>query len=184
MKFDPFGIGSLSVTQRAEHERKLQREIDLYYAPGSDFPTRPVCPFISKNELKLLTLLQAALPKHYIFTQVQLTRLVDVDQSAIDDYNNQNGGASKITKWQFLNLFQLLSVDFAICDSLGLPVCAIELDGPEHETDPDKGKRDVIKARALGGAGIALCRFYNSQLTSVSGCESIISKVVSLALVL
>lgn len=182
MAFDPFGIGNLSPKERAEYERKLQREIALSYAPGSDYPTRQVRPFISTNELKLLTLIQSALPKHYVFTQVQLTRIVDVDQTAIDDYNKGSGGTGSITKWQFLKLFQLLSVDFLVCDSLGHPVFAIELDGPEHETDPVKGERDVIKAQALGGAGVALCRFYNSQLISGDGREAITNKVVSLAL--
>lgn len=96
-------------------------------------------------ERELYRRLQQALPDYLIFSQVQLSRLIDVAPDA--------------EKQAWLNRINRMSVDFVICASDGAKIlAAIELDDSSHNL-PERIKADSKKDKALKSAGIPMIRW-------------------------
>lgn len=96
-------------------------------------------------ERELYRRLQQALPDYLIFSQVQLSRLIDVAPDA--------------EKQAWLNRINRMSVDFVVCANDGAKIlAAIELDDSSHNL-PERIKADSKKDKALKSAGIPMIRW-------------------------
>ena len=140
-------------------------------------------PFLSVNEQTLLQLLSPSLPGRHICCQVQLIRLVALDESKLtqqflQDYQYLLANRSE-PKWFFFNLISLLSLDFVFLNAQGTPTCVVELDGPEHETDLDLIERDKVKAQVLGSVGIPFQRFKNVDIADSNKVNALVAWVLS-----
>ena len=96
-------------------------------------------------ERELYRRLQQALPDYLIFSQVQLSRIIDV--------------APEAQKQAWLNRINRMSVDFVICATDGAKIlAAIELDDSSHDL-PERIKADNKKDKALRSAGVPIIRW-------------------------
>ncbi len=96
-------------------------------------------------ERELYGRLRQALPDYLIFSQVQLSRIIDV--------------APEAEHQAWLNRINRMSVDFVICAADGAKIlAAIELDDSSHDR-PDRIKADSKKDKALLSAGVAIIRW-------------------------
>ncbi len=96
-------------------------------------------------ERELYGRLRQALPDYLIFSQVQLSRIIDV--------------APEAEHQAWLNRINRMSVDFVICAADGAKIlAAIELDDSSHDR-PDRVKADSKKDKALLSAGVAIIRW-------------------------
>lgn len=98
---------------------------------------------MSPTELKLYCLLASAFPNHLVFTQVQLSQVVQAPSPA-DRF-----------KWN--NRINRMSLDFVVCEMSSNPICVIELDDKTHLRESAK-VRDEKKDKALKAAGIPITR--------------------------
>ena len=109
-----------------------------------------VCPYVPRElmtapERELYGRLRQALPDYLIFSQVQLSRIIDV--------------APEAEHQAWLNRINRMSVDFVICAADGAKIlAAIELDDSSHDR-PDRIKADSKKDKALLSAGVAIIRW-------------------------
>jgi len=111
-------------------------ELDWPYIPRE---------LMTPPERVLFGRLRQALPDYLIFTQVQLSRMLDVDVE-VDHHG-------------WLNRINRMSVDFVICAPDGATIlAAIELDDSTHDR-ADRIKADAKKDRALTEAGIRIIRW-------------------------
>lgn len=108
--------------------------------------------FLSGNETAFLARLKSWFPEVDIHCQVQLMRLVEVDNKQVaaeliegffeqstrvgHEYKAPMPKEVQAEYWRQHNMFNLLSCDFVLTDPLGVPLCVIELDGDEHTYDP------------------------------------------------
>lgn len=96
-------------------------------------------------ERELYRRLQQALPDYLIFSQVQLSRIIDV--------------APEAQKQAWLNRINRMSVDFVICATDGAKIlAAIELDDSSHD-QAERIKADSKKDKALRSAGVPIIRW-------------------------
>ncbi len=96
-------------------------------------------------ERELYRRLQQALPDYLIFSQVQLSRIIDV--------------APEAQKQAWLNRINRMSVDFVICATDGSKIlAAIELDDSSHD-QAERIKADSKKDKALRSAGVPIIRW-------------------------
>lgn len=165
MAFNP--IKYAGETQE-EFEKRMTGSI-LYNEPlDMDFPSMITAHFLSKHEQALFAHLKKTCPNHYVWPQVQLIRLLNIDEKRIEEEGKKDtlrdGLEPKPSKWPSFNEIRLLSLDYVIADVNFTPVCAIELDGPEHKTDPSTITRDKNKAAALKAANFPLLRFENEEV--------------------
>ena len=109
-----------------------------------------VWPYVARElmtapERELYGRLRQALPEYLIFSQVQLSRIIDV--------------APEAEKQAWLNRINRMSVDFVICAADGAKIlAAIELDDSSHDR-PERIKADSKKDKALLSAGVAIIRW-------------------------
>jgi len=100
---------------------------------------------MTASERELYGRLRQALPDYLIFSQVQLSRIIDV--------------APEAEHQAWLNRINRMSVDFVICAADGAKIlAAIELDDSSHDR-PDRIKADSKKDKALLSAGVAIIRW-------------------------
>ena len=114
-------------------------------------------PYVKKNimsptELKLYERLDLAFPNHLVFSQVQLSRVIE----ALPSKDSR--------KW-FSTISQK-SLDFVICDKSSNPLYVIELDDKTHLRESAK-IRDAKKDKALGAAGIPIIRIKVDEMPTV-----------------
>lgn len=83
---------------------------------------------MTDTELILFHRLREALPDHYIFTQVQLSQLVNIKKG--HSFQMWFGRISR------------MSVDFVVTDKLPITIVAIELDDKLHYTDEKRHATD------------------------------------------
>lgn len=103
---------------------------------------------MTDTECVLFARLQQALPEYLIFTQVQLSRIIEVKIAPGE--RDEHG---------WLNRINRMSVDFVICAADGQTIlAAIELDDASHERK-DRQVADAKKDRALVTAGIRVIRW-------------------------
>lgn len=123
---------------------------------ANDKPTKEsiddmkVWPYVARElmtapERELYRRLQQALPDYLIFSQVQLSRIIDV--------------APEAQKQAWLNRINRMSVDFVICATDGAKIlAAIELDDSSHD-QAERIKADSKKDKALQSAGVPIIRW-------------------------
>ncbi|WP_034298024.1 DUF2726 domain-containing protein [Herbaspirillum sp. RV1423] len=124
------------------------------------------------REAMLLKLLQQWRPSELIWCQVHLLQLFQIDQKAMNSFNQwwahlaPQGGFSltNATRWKILNPVTKLSLDFVIADTSGNILFAIELDGRSHTTNDRQIENDEVKTFLLRHLGISLLRIDNAEI--------------------
>ena len=100
---------------------------------------------MTATERELYARLRQALPEYLIFSQVQLSRIIDV--------------APEAEHQSWLNRINRMSVDFVVCAPDGAKIlAAIELDDSSHEK-ADRIQADAKKDKALRSAGVPIIRW-------------------------
>jgi hypothetical protein len=118
--------------------------------PKQSVDEMKVWPYVARElmtapERELYGRLRQALPDYLIFSQVQLSRIIDV--------------APEAEHQAWLNRINRMSVDFVICAADGAKIlAAIELDDSSHDR-PERIKADSKKDKALLSAGVAIIRW-------------------------
>jgi len=100
---------------------------------------------LTQPEQVLFHRLRRALPDHIVLAQVQVSRVLGV-QEGFNDY-----------EWS--NLVNRLSYDFVVCKKDGSVVLAIELDDSSHDA-PSRQQTDARKDKAALDAGLRLIRWH------------------------
>ena len=114
---------------------------------GDDLPVWPFEPmlFMTNSEVRFFARLQEAMPEHFIFAQVQLSRLIqstDLDDAAF-----------------WFNRICRMSADYVLVDRNAQTIIAvIELDDWTHDK-PERQRADQKKTKAIESAGLPLIRF-------------------------
>lgn len=112
-------------------------------------------PIMTDSEVQFFKKLQLALPEYIIFSQVQLSRIIQPGEEAGSDH-------------QFwLNRVCRQSVDFVLIDkNMQTVLVAIELDDWTHESHA-RQKQDAKKDKALASAGIPIIRFHAEKMPNI-----------------
>jgi very-short-patch-repair endonuclease len=113
------------------------------YNPNETWPFEKK-KILTATEQKLYFTLCEALPNHCIFSQVQLSQLIQVKKG--NDYK------------AWFNRINRMSADFVITDKTFNTVAVIELDDKSHEK-PERIEADKKKDKALASAGIETIRW-------------------------
>ncbi len=114
-----------------------------------------VMPLMTDSEIIFFRKLQQALPEYLIFSQVQLSRMIEPSQEAGNE------------RQFWFNRVCRQSVDFVIVAGDAKTILlAIELDDWTHESK-NRQKQDAKKDKALSSAGIAILRFHAERMPSV-----------------
>lgn len=130
------------------------------------WPYEPL-PIMTDSEVVFFRLLQEAVQDHYlIFSQVQLSRIIDA-------HNSEDSG-----KW--LNRINRMSVDYLLVDTQDAqtPLVVIELDDWSHETK-ERQLADAKKDKSLSCAGIPIMRFHGEQMPTAEVLADEIDQVMS-----
>ena len=110
--------------------------------------------------------LQKAVPEYYIFSQVQLSRIIQP---------NDDAGTNK-SFW--FNRICRQSVDYVLVDrDAQTTLLAIELDDWTHDSAA-RVKADEKKDKALASAGIPILRFHAERMPSVNVLRHDIEMVI------
>ncbi|WP_066801237.1 DUF2726 domain-containing protein [Moraxella oblonga] len=114
-----------------------------------------VMPIMTDSEVIFFKKLVEALPEYLIFSQVQLSRIIEPSEDAGND------------RAFWFNRICRQSVDYVVvakdCQTVLL---AIELDDWTHESKT-RQKQDDKKDKALASAGIAVVRFHAERMPSI-----------------
>lgn len=113
------------------------------YNPEEDWPFERK-KILTNPEQALYFKLCEALPEHCIFSQVQLSQLVQVKKG--HDFK------------AWFNRINRMSADFVVTDKNMHTIAVIELDDKTHEK-PDRIEADKKKDKALASAGIRTIRW-------------------------
>lgn len=109
-------------------------------------------PIMTNSEVIFFKKLITALPEYHIFSQVQLSRIIEPSQEAQGD------------RAFWFNRICRQSVDYVVvaqdCQTV---LVAIELDDWTHESKA-RQKQDDKKDKALASAGIAVVRFHAEKM--------------------
>lgn len=125
-----------------------------------------VMPLMTDSEIIFFRKLQQALPEYLIFSQVQLSRMIEPSQEAGNE------------RQFWFNRVCRQSVDFVIVAADAKTILlAIELDDWTHQNRTRK-KQDDKKDKALTSAGIAIMRFHAEKLPSVEVLRAEILQVI------
>lgn len=123
---------------------------------GDDLPIWPfdAMPLMTDSEVLFFKKLQVALPEYLIFSQVQLSRIIEPSEEA----------GSERQFW--FNRICRQSVDYVVvAPDAQTVLLAIELDDWTHESRA-RQKQDAKKDKALASAGIAIVRFHAERMPS------------------
>lgn len=112
-------------------------------------------PILSPPELRVSERLRAALPGYFIYPQVSMCSIIEVEGNRYNPHF-----------WLMFNRFAKMSVDFLVCDERNKVVCAIEIDDATHLQER-RIKADRVKTHALESAGIRLIRWQARSTPSV-----------------
>ena len=118
--------------------------------PKQSVDDMKVWPYVPRElmtapERELYGRLRQALPDYLIFSQVQLSRIIDV--------------APEAEHQSWLNRINRMSVDFVVCAPDGAKIlAAIELDDSSHEK-AERIQADAKKDKALRSAGVPIIRW-------------------------
>lgn len=123
---------------------------------GDDLPVWPFepMPLMTDSEVLFFHKLQQALPEYRIFSQVQLSRIIEPTEDTGKD------------RQFWFNRVCRQSVDFVLVDQdLQTVLLAIELDDWTHDSQA-RQRQDAKKDKALASAGIAIMRFHAEKMPS------------------
>lgn len=128
------------------------------------WPYQPL-PVMTDSEVVFFRLLADAVPDElYIFSQVQLSRIIDAHES-------EHSG-------QWLNRINRMSVDYLLVDAdARTTLIVIELDDWSHETTA-RQRADAKKDKALSCAGIPVMRYHGEHMPSVTQLHADIMQVL------
>jgi very-short-patch-repair endonuclease len=124
--------------------------------PKLDWPVRAK-PLLTPAEQTLFRRLCEAFPDHFVFAQVALSQLIDVDRVP--------------NRRSVFNRFSQLVADFVLCTKALAVVAVIELDDSSHDRE---GRRatDAKKAGVLEAAGYRLVRFRVSKMPNTADARA------------
>ncbi|MDO5768228.1 MAG: DUF2726 domain-containing protein [Psychrobacter sp.] len=129
------------------------------------WPFEPM-PIMTDTEVLFFRKLQKALPEYYIFSQVQLSRIIEPSEEAGSDRSF------------WFNRICRQSVDYVLVDSdAQTTLAAIELDDWTHESQKSQ-KADAKKDKALASAGIPILRFHAERMPSIEILRHEVLKVI------
>lgn len=129
------------------------------------WPFEPM-PLMTDTEVLFFRKLQQAVPEFYIFSQVQLSRVIEPNDEAGTD------------KRFWFNRICRQSVDYVLVDTdAQTTLLAIELDDWTH-TGAARQKADDKKDKALASAGIPILRFHAERMPSVEVLRHEVLKVI------
>lgn len=118
------------------------------------WPFEPM-PIMTDSEVQFFKKLQLALPEYTVFSQVQLSRIIEPSEEAGRD------------RQFWFNRVCRQSVDFVLIDqNMQTVLAAIELDDWTHESAA-RQKQDAKKDKALASAGIPIIRFHAEKMPSI-----------------
>ncbi|MDO4441633.1 MAG: DUF2726 domain-containing protein [Moraxella sp.] len=118
------------------------------------WPFEPML-IMTDSEVQFFKKLQLALPEYLIFSQVQLSRIIEPSEEAGRD------------RQFWFNRVCRQSVDFVLVDKdMQTVLAAIELDDWTHESQA-RQKQDAKKDKALSSAGIPIIRFHAEKMPSI-----------------
>lgn len=124
---------------------------------GDDLPVWPFepMPIMTDSEVLFFKKLQQALPEYVIFSQVQLSRIIEPSEEVGKD------------RQFWFNRICRQSIDYVLVDhDLQTVLLVVELDDWTHES-PTRQKQDAKKDKALASAGIPIVRFHAEKMPSV-----------------
>ncbi|WP_230659197.1 DUF2726 domain-containing protein [Psychrobacter sp. I-STPA10] len=124
---------------------------------GDDLPIWPFdpMPIMTDTEVIFFKKLQKAIPECHIFSQVQLSRIIEPSDEAASD------------RQFWFNRICRQSVDYVlVAPDAQTTLLAIELDDWTHESKA-RQKADAKKDKALASAGIPILRFHAERLPSI-----------------
>jgi very-short-patch-repair endonuclease len=128
------------------------------------WPFEPM-PLMTASEVRFFERLQDALPEYFIFSQVQLSRLIQCNQAAEQKF--------------WLNRINRMSADFVVVDDDAQTVLVvIELDDWTHDR-PDRVRADRKKDKALASAGLPILRFDGRRMPGVPQLRSDVQRAVA-----
>lgn len=129
------------------------------------WPFEPM-PIMTDSEVLFFKKLQLALPEYLIFSQVQLSRIIEPSDEAGQD------------RQFWFNRVCRQSVDFVLIDgNMQTVLAAIELDDWTHESQA-RQKQDAKKDKALASAGIPIIRFHAEKMPSAEMIRVDVLKVL------
>lgn len=153
------------VGQRRHEKNKAPKPVK-----GDELPIWPFepMPIMTDTEVIFFDKLKKAVPQYYIFSQVQLSRIIRPND---DEGTNKNFWFNRICRQ---------SVDYVLVDKdAQTTLLAIELDDWTHNS-ASRVKADEKKDKALASAGIPILRFHAEKMPSVAiirhDVETVISK--------
>lgn len=117
---------------------------------------------MTPNELEFFRRIEKALPDFYIFPQVALSAIVDVNPMITSSANPKTRSKGRALR----NQFAQKRLDYLICDGNLEPICIIELDDRSHVQSKDE-IRDAMNAQA----GYATLRYWSDKARRPSSAE-------------
>lgn len=123
---------------------------------GDDLAVWPFEPmlFMTNSEVRFFALLQEAMPEHFIFAQVQLSRLIQATDPQDSAF--------------WFNRICRMSADYVLVDRDAQTVIAvIELDDWTHDK-PERKRADQKKTKAIESAGLPLIRFDGRRMPNAT----------------
>lgn len=154
----------ISIIGQRHHEKKATKPVK-----GDDLPIWPFepMPIMTDTEVLFFAKLQKAVPEYYIFSQVQLSRIIKPSEEAGSD------------KSFWFNRICRQSVDYVLVDKdAQTMLLAIELDDWTHDS-ASRNKADEKKDKALASAGLPILRFHAERMPSVAVIRHDIETVIS-----
>ncbi len=156
-------IVMMSIIGQRRHDNKKVKPVK-----GDDLPIWPFepMPIMTDTEVLFFAKLQKAVPEYYIFSQVQLSRIIQPNDDA---GTNKNFWFNRICRQ---------SVDYVLVDrDAQTTLLAIELDDWTHDSAA-RVKADEKKDKALASAGIPILRFHAERMPSVNVLRHDIEMVI------
>lgn len=123
---------------------------------GDELAVWPFAPmsFMTNSEVRFFARLQEAVPEHFIFAQVQLSRLIE--------------STDKNDKGFWFNRICRMSADYVLVDRDAQTILAvIELDDWTHDK-PERQRADQKKTKAIESAGLPLIRFDGRRMPNAT----------------
>lgn len=135
---------------------------------GDDLPIWPFepMPIMTDTEVIFFRKLQKAIPEYHLFSQVQLSRIIQPSDEAGSDRSF------------WFNRICRQSVDYIVVDSdAQTTLLAIELDDWTHSS-ASRQKADDKKDKALASSGIPILRFHAERMPSIEILRHEVLKVI------
>ena len=129
------------------------------------WPFEPM-PIITDSEVIFFKKLQQAIPECHIFSQVQLSRIIEPSEEAGSD------------RQFWFNRICRQSIDYVlVANDAQTTLLVIELDDWTHQSK-SRQKADAKKDKALASAGIPILRFHAERLPSIEILREDILQVI------